>query len=94
MLTLRTKGVNRHPYCRGLNLKRLSTLRTFRDLRGVLGGVDTVNINLVSTLRSKGVHRHLYCRGLTVKMRGALTTFGDLGSLEVHNDIWTIMGQP
>ena len=72
----------------------ISTLETFRDLRGVLGGVDTVNINLVSTLMSKGVHRHPYCRGLRVKMQGTLRTFSDLGSLEVHNDIWTIMGQP
>ena len=67
-LTLRIKGVNRHPYCRGLSLKRISTLGTFRNLRGVMGGVDTVNINLVSTLRSKGVHRHPYYSGLNVKM--------------------------
>ena len=75
-LTLSSKGVHRHPYCRDLNLvgieKRLSALGTFWDLRGILGGRDTVNVDLVSTPRSKGVHRHPYCRGLRIKMQGAL----------------------
>ena len=93
-LTLRSKGVNRHPYYRDQSLKRRSALGTFGDLRGVLGGPDTINAHLAPTPRSKGVHRHPYCRGLRVKMRGALRYFGDLGSLEVWTLSGTIMCRP
>ena len=91
MLSLRSKGVNRHPYYRDLSLKRGSALRTFGDPRWVLGSPDIVNIHLAPTLWSKGVHRHPYCRGLRVKMQGALRTFGDFGSLEVQTLSGTIM---
>ena len=52
--TLRSKGIHRHPYCRGLSLKRRSGLVTFGDLWKVLGGPDTVRDHRGLTLRSKG----------------------------------------
>jgi hypothetical protein len=52
--TLRSKGIHRHPYCRGLRLKRQSDLVTFGDLLRVLGGPDTHREHQGLTLRSKG----------------------------------------
>ena len=68
--------------------------RTFRDIRGVHGGPDTVNVHLAPTLRSKVFHRHPYCRRLKVKVQGALRIFSDLGSLEVQTLSGTIMCRP
>ena len=53
-LTLRSKGIHRHPYCRVLSLKRPSGLVTFGDHWRVLGGPDTVRDHQGLTLRSKG----------------------------------------
>ena len=68
--------------------------RDLQDIRGVHGGLDTVNVHLAPTLRSKVLDRHPYCRRLRVKIHSALRTFGDLGSLEVQTLSGTIMCRP
>ena len=68
---LGSRGIRRHPYCRGLEQKGQSDLWAPSVSSVSLGPKSSQNVKSW-LLGSRGVHRHPYCRGLKQKWQSDL----------------------
>ena len=84
--TLRSKGIHRHPYCRGLSLKDKVSSGPLGTL-GPGGFGHCHNVHQASTLMLKGIHRLPFCRSFSLKDEVPMGPSGTLGgpdTVKIH----------